>query len=122
MSLDPRDTRCRAPDRASRCRLEEGAPNGARYFSSNPTARNCAFVKSTLATVTTPQTGAMQLSSSGRNVEGLAGALVDNDTMRVGSLDPDDDRSYELSIAGPVALLTCEGARDCRSRRHRATL
>ena len=41
-----------------------------------------------------------------RNVEGLDGALVDNDTMQVGSLDPDDDRSYELSIAGPAALLT----------------
>lgn len=41
-----------------------------------------------------------------RNVEGLDGALVDNDVMTVGSLDPADERTYELSIAGPAALLT----------------
>lgn len=41
-----------------------------------------------------------------RNVDGLDGALVDNDIMRVSALDPTDERGFELSIAGPAALLT----------------
>jgi len=41
-----------------------------------------------------------------RNVEGLDGALIDNDLMEVKSLDHGDERTFDLLIAGPAGLLT----------------
>lgn len=41
-----------------------------------------------------------------RNVEGLDAALIDNDTLTIGALEPVDERTFELPIAGPAALLT----------------
>lgn len=38
-------------------------------------------------------------------VPGLEACLVDADIMRVASLEPDDDRAFDLRVAGPAALL-----------------
>ncbi len=43
-----------------------------------------------------------------RKVSGLEGALVDRDHHRVGSLDIDDTRVFELTVAGPGALLVAK--------------
>jgi len=40
-----------------------------------------------------------------RKVHGLEAALVDNDKRNVSSLDPSDDRSHDIAVAGPAALL-----------------
>ena len=40
-----------------------------------------------------------------RRVVGLEGALVDNTTMSLTSLDPSDERSVAIRVAGPAALL-----------------
>ena len=38
-------------------------------------------------------------------VHGLEAALVDNSVMRIGALEETDDRSFEMKVAGPTALL-----------------
>jgi hypothetical protein len=43
-----------------------------------------------------------------RIVKGLDGALVDSDLMRLGSLEKDDPRSFEIRVAGPAALLVAK--------------
>lgn len=40
-----------------------------------------------------------------RKVFGLEGVLVDRELHRIGSLEPEDDREFEVSVAGPGALL-----------------
>ncbi len=40
-----------------------------------------------------------------RRAAGLEAAMVDRHPMRIAALDPDDDRGYEISVAGPAALL-----------------
>ncbi|MBI3492690.1 MAG: hypothetical protein HY047_13075 [Acidobacteria bacterium] len=41
----------------------------------------------------------------GRRARGLEGALVDNSGRRLTSLDPDDQRAFEIRVAGPGALM-----------------
>ncbi len=41
-----------------------------------------------------------------RRARGLEAALVDNSSMDVTALDPDDDRRYTVKVAGPAALVT----------------
>ena len=43
-----------------------------------------------------------------RRAKGLEGALVDRELMRITALDPDDERSVELWVAGPGALLVAK--------------
>jgi hypothetical protein len=43
-----------------------------------------------------------------RRARGLEAAVVDHAPMTVGSLDPDDDRSLVLEVAGPAALLVAK--------------
>lgn len=40
-----------------------------------------------------------------KKVPGLEGALVDRDRVTIGSLQPDDSRSFDVFVAGPAALL-----------------
>lgn len=40
-----------------------------------------------------------------RKVSGLEGALIDREVQRIGSLEPEDEREFEVSVAGPGALL-----------------
>ena len=51
----------------------------------------------------------------GRRARGLEGALVDYDTLRLGALDPEDRRSFDIRVAGPSALLVVRaaGVRQC---------
>lgn len=48
-----------------------------------------------------------QPENSARQVRGLEGALVDNDLVRIASLDA-DPRSYQLPVAGPAALIVAK--------------
>lgn len=43
-----------------------------------------------------------------RIVDGLEGALVDNDTMVLRAIDPDDERMFEVRVAGTAALLVAK--------------
>lgn len=43
-----------------------------------------------------------------RKVSGLEGVLVDNDQMSIGSLESDDMRQAQLTVAGPSALLVAK--------------
>ncbi len=43
-----------------------------------------------------------------RRVVGLEGALVDNTTMRIGSLDAGDVREFEVRVAGEAALVVAK--------------
>jgi len=43
-----------------------------------------------------------------RKVLGLEGALVDRDIHRMGALDPGDARVFDVSVAGPAALLVAK--------------
>ncbi len=43
-----------------------------------------------------------------RRAKGLEGALVDRDRMTIEALDPDDDRSVSMLVAGPAALLVAK--------------
>ncbi len=43
-----------------------------------------------------------------RKTEGLEAALVDNDVMSIRSLEPDDDRSARVRVAGVAALLVAK--------------
>lgn len=43
-----------------------------------------------------------------RRAKGLEGALVDRDRMTVEALDPHDDRSVSMLVAGPAALLVAK--------------
>jgi hypothetical protein len=43
-----------------------------------------------------------------RKAVGLEAALVDHDTMTVGSLDPADDREVEVEVAGLTAMLVAK--------------
>lgn len=43
-----------------------------------------------------------------RQVRGLEGALVSHRLMSIGALAPGDDRSYDINIAGPAALLVAK--------------
>lgn len=43
-----------------------------------------------------------------RRVDGIELAMVDNDQMPIESLDPDDQRTIVMKVAGPVALLTAK--------------
>lgn len=43
-----------------------------------------------------------------RIARGLEPALVDNTYVRITALEPDDDRSVDLRVAGPAALLTAK--------------
>lgn len=45
---------------------------------------------------------------SARWIDGLEVSAVDRSPMRVSSLDPDDDRSVTVNVAGPVALLVAK--------------
>lgn len=40
-----------------------------------------------------------------RRAAGLEAAMVDRHPMRIAALDPGDNREYEISVAGPAALL-----------------
>lgn len=40
-----------------------------------------------------------------RQAAGLEAALIDNDTMRLSSLEDNDTRSFDVRVAGPTALL-----------------
>lgn len=40
-----------------------------------------------------------------RKIPGLEASLLDHDVMRVASLTDGDDRTFEIAVAGPVALL-----------------
>ena len=40
-----------------------------------------------------------------RQAAGLEAALIDNDTMRINSLEGSDTRAFEIRVAGPTALL-----------------
>ncbi|MFD9608334.1 hypothetical protein ACFWWS_03100 [Streptomyces sp. NPDC059083] len=62
---------------------------------------------------------------SARWIEGLEVAAVDRSPMVVGSLDPSDDRSRTVNVAGPAALLVAKAFKiedrlsDSDSRPHR---
>lgn len=43
-----------------------------------------------------------------RRARGLEGALVDRLRMSISALDPDDDRSVDMFVAGPAALLVAK--------------
>jgi len=43
-----------------------------------------------------------------RKVSGLEGALIDRERRRIGSLDSQDDREFEVAVAGPGALLVAK--------------
>lgn len=47
-------------------------------------------------------------SRAARIVNGLEGALVDTDVLRVAALDPDDPRHLEVRVAGAAALLVAK--------------
>jgi hypothetical protein len=40
-----------------------------------------------------------------RQAAGLEAALIDNDTMRIGSLEDSDTRGFDVKVAGPTALI-----------------
>lgn len=40
-----------------------------------------------------------------RKIPGLEACLLDHDLMTVASLTEGDDRSFEIAVAGPIALL-----------------
>jgi hypothetical protein len=44
----------------------------------------------------------------GRRARGLEGALVDHQSLRLGSLDPEDRRTFDIRVAGPSALLVAK--------------
>ena len=46
-----------------------------------------------------------QAKNAARRARGLEAALVDNSRMLIKSLDPDDSRSAEVTVASPAALL-----------------
>lgn len=43
-----------------------------------------------------------------RRTHGLEAALVDNGTLTIGALDSSDERSVEVRVAGPAALLVAK--------------
>lgn len=43
-----------------------------------------------------------------RKVTGLEGALVDRETRRIGSFEPDDSRAFDVAVAGPAGLLVAK--------------
>ena len=43
-----------------------------------------------------------------RRAKGLEGALVDRDRITIAALDPNDDRSVSMLVAGPAALLVAK--------------
>lgn len=47
-------------------------------------------------------------STSMRRAKGIEGALVDSSKMLIGSLDESDPREFEISVAGPAALLVAK--------------
>ena len=47
-------------------------------------------------------------NTAARRVDGLEGVLVDRDTTILGALDARDSRQFELSVAGPSALLVAK--------------
>jgi hypothetical protein len=47
-------------------------------------------------------------SRAARRVRGLEGSLVSQRTMGIGSLAAGDERSFELQVAGPAALLVAK--------------
>ncbi len=55
---------------------------------------------------------AAKLAGHGKNIArkviGLYGALVDYDRMQISSLEPTDQRSFEIAVAGPAALLVAK--------------
>ena len=40
-----------------------------------------------------------------RRAKGLEAALIDNSSLQITSLDPDDTRRYDVLVAGPAALI-----------------
>lgn len=44
-------------------------------------------------------------TNAARRAVGLEAALIDHSTMRIGALEPDDERSFQTEVAGPAALL-----------------
>jgi hypothetical protein len=46
--------------------------------------------------------------SAARKVEGLEGALVENETVTIGSLREGDERRFDIRVAGPSALLVAK--------------
>ena len=46
--------------------------------------------------------------NAARIVDGLEGALIDNSIHTISSFDPDDDRRFDIRVAGPAALLTAK--------------
>ncbi|WP_426748463.1 GSU2403 family nucleotidyltransferase fold protein [Myxococcus faecalis] len=60
-------------------------------------------------------------SRAARRVEGLDGALVDADVMRLSALDEKDSRSFDVRVAGPAALLVAK-ARKIQDRQGTARL
>jgi hypothetical protein len=44
----------------------------------------------------------------GRRARGLEGALVDNESHRLRSLDPDDPREFDIRVARPGALMVAK--------------
>jgi len=59
-----------------------------------------------------PGTRGARLGSHGkraaRRAKGLEGALIDRERLTISALDPDDDRTVELWVAGPAALLVAK--------------
>lgn len=43
-----------------------------------------------------------------RRARGLEAALVDHESISIGALDPEDPRSFDISVAGPAALLVAK--------------
>jgi hypothetical protein len=43
-----------------------------------------------------------------RIVQGLEGAIVDADVMTLGALETDDERAFDVNVAGPAALLVAK--------------
>jgi len=44
-------------------------------------------------------------AKAARRAVGLEAALIDHSTMRIGALEPEDERSFQAEVAGPAALL-----------------
>ena len=43
-----------------------------------------------------------------RRAKGIEGALVDSEVILIGALDPDDERSFRVAVAGPAALFVAK--------------
>ncbi len=51
-----------------------------------------------------------------RKARGLEAALVDNTSLEIAALAPDDARRFEVAVAGPAFPPRCQTSQTCRSR------